>query len=103
MKLAKFTVEQPKALPPCAIVAFAARCARRVEQLTQLPEGHPQREKRREAIEAALRMADSFAGESRRSGPGWPLGRLRAEAVRVFLDPKWPSRGVPLWTGSSPS
>jgi hypothetical protein len=61
MKLANFTIEQLKALPLRAIVAFAARCARRVEPLAQLPEGNPQRESRREAVEAALRMAESFA------------------------------------------
>ena len=42
-------------------MAFAARSARRVEPLAQLPEGNPQRESRREAVEAALRMAESFA------------------------------------------
>jgi hypothetical protein len=56
-----FTVEHLKALPLRAIVAFAARCARRVEPLAQLPEGDPQRESRREAVEAALRMAEAFA------------------------------------------
>jgi hypothetical protein len=61
MKLANFPIEQLKALPLRAIVGFAARCARRVEPLAQLPEGNPQRESRREAIEAALRMAESFA------------------------------------------
>ena len=61
MKLANFTVEQLKTLPLRAIVAFAARCARRVERFAQLPEGDPRRESRREAIEAALRMAESFA------------------------------------------
>jgi hypothetical protein len=61
MKLANFTVEHLKALPLRAIVAFAARCARRVEPLAQLPQGNPQRESRREAVEAALRMAESFA------------------------------------------
>jgi hypothetical protein len=61
MKLANFTIDQLKALPLRAIVAFAARCARRVEPLALLPEGHPQRESRREAVEAALRMAESFA------------------------------------------
>ena len=61
MKLANFTVEHLKALPLRAIVAFAARCARRIEPLAQLPEGDPQRESRRGAIEAALRMAESFA------------------------------------------
>ena len=61
MRLANFTVDQLKVLPLRAIVAFAARCARRVEPLAQLPEGNPQRESRREAVEAALRMAESFA------------------------------------------
>jgi hypothetical protein len=61
MKLANFPIEQLKVLPLRAIVAFAARCARRVEPLAQLPEGNPQRESRREAVEAALRMAESFA------------------------------------------
>ena len=41
MKLAHFTVEHLKALPLRAIVAFAARCARRVEPLAQLPQGNP--------------------------------------------------------------
>jgi hypothetical protein len=61
MKLANFTVEQLKTLPLRAIVAFAARCARRVEPLAQHPEGNPQRESRRAAVEAALWMAESFA------------------------------------------
>ena len=61
MKLANFTLEQLKELPLRAIVAFAARCARRVEPLAQLPDGNAQRETRRKAVEAALRMADSFA------------------------------------------
>jgi hypothetical protein len=61
MKMANFTLEELKALPLRAIVAFAARCARRVEPLAQLPEGNAQRESRREAVKAALRMAESFA------------------------------------------
>jgi hypothetical protein len=61
MKLANFTIEQLKALPLRAMVAFAARCARRVEPLAQLPEGNPQRKSRRQVVEAALRMAESFA------------------------------------------
>ena len=61
MKLANFPVEKLKVLPLRAIVAFAARCGRRVERLAQLPEGNPQRESRRQAIEAALRMAESYA------------------------------------------
>jgi hypothetical protein len=61
MKLANFDIEHLKKLPLRAIVAFAARCARRVESLAQLPEGNPRREARRAAVEAALRMAESFA------------------------------------------
>jgi hypothetical protein len=64
MKLPDFTVEQLKQLPLRAIVAFAARCARRVEVQAQLPEGHPQRESRRAAVEAALLMAEAFASGS---------------------------------------
>jgi len=61
MELPDFTVEHLKKLPLRAIIAFAARCARRVEHLAQLPEGHPERERRRGAVEAALRMAEEFA------------------------------------------
>jgi hypothetical protein len=61
MELPDFTVEHLKALPLRANVAFAVRCARRVEHLAQMPEGHPERESRRSAVEAALRMAEAFA------------------------------------------
>jgi hypothetical protein len=61
MRLANFTPDQVKVLPLRAIVAFAARCARRVESLAQLPEGDARRESRRTAVDAALRMAEAFA------------------------------------------
>jgi hypothetical protein len=61
MKLANFTLDQLKVLPLRAIVAFASRCARRVEPLALLPEGDPKRENRRAAVDAALRMAEEFA------------------------------------------
>ena len=57
MKLPDFTVEHLKALPLRAIVAFAARCARRVEPLAQLPEGHP---------------SGRAAGGRSRPPSGWP-------------------------------
>ena len=41
MRLANFTLDQLKVLPLRAFVAFAARCARRVEPLAQLPQGNP--------------------------------------------------------------
>jgi hypothetical protein len=56
-----YTVEDLKKLPLRAIVAFAARCARRVEDLSQLPEGHPERESRRAAINAAIRFAEEVS------------------------------------------
>ena len=61
MQVPDFTVEHLKKLPLRAIVAFAARCARRVEHLAQLPERHPQRESRRAAVEAALCVAEAYA------------------------------------------
>jgi hypothetical protein len=81
MKRANFTVEHLKALPLRAIVAFAARCARRVEPLAQLPEGNPHRESRRESVEAALRMAESFA-----RGTDAPLDESVVAAIDASLD-----------------
>ena len=57
----QYTTEDLKKLPLRAIVAFAARCARRVESLSQLPADHPQREARRVAIENAIRLAEEIA------------------------------------------
>ena len=79
MELPDFTVEHLKALPLRAIVAFAARCARRVEPLAQLPEGHPQREDRRGAVEAALDMAEAFA----RGADGPPTSRWSRRSTRA--------------------
>jgi hypothetical protein len=81
MKRANFTVEHLKALPLRAIVAFAARCARRVEPLAQLPEGNPLRESRREAVEAAFRMAESFA-----RGTDAPLDESVVAAIDESLE-----------------
>jgi hypothetical protein len=88
MKRANFTVEHLKALPLRAIVAFAARCARRVEPLAQLPEGSPRRESRREAVEAALRMAESFA-----SGTDAPPDESVVAAIDASLDAGGESTG----------
>jgi hypothetical protein len=82
MELPDFTVEHLKALPLRANVAFAVRCARRVEHLAQLPEGHPQRESRRGAVEAALQMAEAVARGS---------SMLLDESVIAAIDA---SRGV---------
>jgi hypothetical protein len=61
MEIPDFTISDLKKLPLRAMIAFAARCARRVEELAQLPEGHPGREERRVAIDAALRLAEDVA------------------------------------------
>ncbi len=61
MILPDLSVESLRKLPLRAIVAFAARSARRVEPLAGLPEGHPARESRRAAVDAALRAAEDFA------------------------------------------
>jgi hypothetical protein len=95
MQLPDFTVDQLKALPLRSIVAFAARCARRVEPLSQLPEGHPHREERRVAVGAALQMAEDFARgadaapdpsvltaiDAATTGSGDPLGGRGAAAA----------------------
>ena len=79
MKLANFTVEHRKVLPLRAIVAFAAQCARRAETLSQPPEGNPHRESRREEVEAALRMTESFAwGRTRPPTNRWLRRSTRA-------------------------
>jgi hypothetical protein len=57
----QYTAEDLKKLPLRAIVAFAARCARRVESIAQFPAGHPQREARRVAVDDAIRLAEEIA------------------------------------------
>jgi pyrimidine deaminase RibD-like protein len=48
-------------LPRRAMLALAARCARRVQPLYDLPADHPEREKHIEAIEKAIQVAEAFA------------------------------------------
>lgn len=77
----KYTTEDLKKLPLRAIVAFAARCARRVEPIAQLPEGHPQHEARRVAIDDAIRLAEEVASGSEClpiEPTLWALGVTRA-------------------------
>jgi hypothetical protein len=95
MELPDFTVEHLKQLPLRAIVAFAARCARRVEPLAQRPEGDPERESHRAAVDAAIRMAEEFAGgkdtaldpsvllaiNAIKTSPGGPIGSRSAAAA----------------------
>ena len=55
------STEDLKKLPLRAIVALAARCARRVESLSLLPDGHEDRARCRTAIDSAIRLAEDFA------------------------------------------
>lgn len=57
MEMPDFAVEHLKRLPLRAIVAFAARCGRRVQHLAPGRQGDPGQG----AIEAALGMAEDFA------------------------------------------
>jgi hypothetical protein len=61
MEIPDFTIADLKRLPLRAMVAFAARCGRRVEHLAQLPEGDSRKEEHRRAIEAALCLAEGVA------------------------------------------
>jgi hypothetical protein len=57
----EYTADDLKKLPLRAIVAFAARCARRVEAISQFPADHPRREARRVAIANAIRLAEEIS------------------------------------------
>jgi hypothetical protein len=57
----EYTAEDLRKLPLRAIVAFAARCARRVEPIAQFPAGHPQQETRLVTIDNAIALAEEIA------------------------------------------
>jgi hypothetical protein len=61
MIVTNYTPEDLKKLPLRAIVALSARCARRVEHMALLPDDHPENERCRAAVGAALRVAEDFA------------------------------------------
>src|SRR5512135_3520531 len=79
----RYTAEDLKKLPLRAIVAFAARCARRAEPIAQLPAGHPQQEARRLAIDDAIRLAEEIARGS--ACASIELVVQAIEATRAFL------------------
>jgi hypothetical protein len=64
MIVTNYTPEDLKKLPLRAIVALAARCARRVEHLVRLPDAHPVNERCRVATANAIRLAEDFANGS---------------------------------------
>jgi hypothetical protein len=61
MIVTNYTPEDLKKLPLRAIVALCARCARRVEHLSLLPDDHPEIERRQAAVANAILLADDFA------------------------------------------
>ena len=61
MIVPNISTEDLKKLPLRPIVALAARCARRVESLGLLPDGHPARDRCRTDIDRAIRLAEDFA------------------------------------------
>ena len=76
MIVTNYTTEDLKKLPLRAIVALAARCARRVEYLGLLPDGHPEKERCRTAVANAIRLAEDFA-------KGSPCGSLESVVREV--------------------
>jgi hypothetical protein len=48
-------------LPLRALVAYAARCARRVQPFFTLPDDHPEKQRHSEAVERAVRTAEEVA------------------------------------------
>ena len=61
MSQTDYTADDLKKLPLRAIVAFAVRCARRVEHLALPPAGHPEKDRWTSAIAAVLDAAGDFA------------------------------------------
>jgi hypothetical protein len=64
MTVTNYTPEDLKRLPLRAIVALAARCARRVEPLALLPDDHPDKARCQAAVANAIRLAEDFANGS---------------------------------------
>lgn len=61
MIVTKYTTDDLKKLPLRAIVALAARCARRVETPARLPDNHPQAQRCRGAAASAIQLAEDCA------------------------------------------
>jgi hypothetical protein len=84
MLAAKYTAEDLKKLPLRAIVAFAARCVRRIEHLALPPADHPENPRCRAAVGNAIRAAEDFA----RGLPGRAVDAVirEVEANRAAAD-----------------
>jgi hypothetical protein len=78
MLIPEYRIDDLKKLPLRAIVAFAVRCARRVEHLAAVPEEHPESGRLRSAVKDAFAMAEDFV-----RGRSWTdseaiVGRMEA-------------------------
>jgi hypothetical protein len=82
MIVPNISTEELKKLPLRAIVALAARCARRLESLGLLSDGHKDGDRCRKAIDAAIRLAEDFA----RGSPGGDAPKVirEVEACRTI-------------------
>ena len=85
MQVPDFTVEHLKELPLRAIVAFAARCARRVEPLALLPQGQPRRENRRAAVEAALCLTKAYGSALLRADTAYWHEHIAGRAAAMYF------------------
>jgi hypothetical protein len=61
MIVTNYTPEDLKKLPLRAIVALAARCARRIEHQSRLYDDHPEKKRSQVATANAVRLAEDFA------------------------------------------
>jgi hypothetical protein len=84
MIVTNFSPEDLKRLPLRAIVALAARCARRVENLALLPDEHPDKERCRVAVDSAIRLAEDFARDAPCTSFESVIGEV--EASRTVAD-----------------
>jgi hypothetical protein len=78
MLIPKYTLNDFKKLPLRAIVAFAVRCARRVEHLAIPPDDHPEHERCRSAVRDAIQMAEDFARGAPCSSPESVISAIEA-------------------------
>src|SRR6516225_2481028 len=78
MIVPNLSTEDLKKLPLRAIVALAARCARRVETLALPPDGHPDLERCRAAIYGAIGLAEDVARGSPCGDAGSAIRELEA-------------------------
>jgi hypothetical protein len=78
--------EDLKKLPLRAIVALAARCARRVEHLALLPDDDPETERCRATVSNAICLAEDFARGLPCSSPESTVRQIEAWRTVVHAD-----------------